>query len=129
MLPDHLILRTVRALPRKRDRKIAILENIKARREHKRKWPEPEATLILDLHFEVYSFNRHSYHAEATMEIPLPRKTEYASISLGAKTREDSLILLIQKIENSFWFQYMRSRGVRFRVTGASMETLYRGYL
>lgn len=129
-IQDHIISRTVRGLPAGEDKGGQLRIRLRERRKHKRKWPEPsDAGLILNLHFAVHSFRRQSYHADATLEVPVAAGFEYASISAGAKTRADALLLVIREIESSFWFSYMRENGVRFRVTGAGVEELYHGYL
>lgn len=106
-----------------------IRDRLLKARKHKSKWPEPEAELILDLHFKVHSYTAHTYHAEATLEIPVPDGDKYFSVTANARTRRGAITTLLSKIENSMWFHYMRLKGVRFRITGAGMERLYRGYL
>ena len=105
-------------------------KRLKRRRQHRKNWQEPEdAYLILNLHFNVYSYERSRFHAEATLEIPTKQGFDYTSITATAKTRAGALRLVIEQMENSLWFKVMRDRQVRFRVTGAGMEELYRGYL
>lgn len=125
----YLISKTVHGSQVGKDKAERIRESLSRKRTHKRKWKEPEAALILNLHFTVHSFRRQSYHADATLEVPVAGGFDYASISAGAKTRADALLLVIREIESSFWFTFMRERGVRFRVTGEGMEELYRGFL
>lgn len=84
---------------------------------------------MLDLHFCVHSFNRKSFHADATLEIPIDEGYTYFSITAGGSTQAQALLQVIQKIETSSWFHYMKSRHVYFRVTGSEMEQLYHGYL
>lgn len=117
-------------MPRKKDLGEKFARKLTRRRKHKHKWPEPtDAEVILNLHFNVYTFGPNSYHADATLEVPTKIGFEYYSITGSGKTRAGALRKVIEDIEGSFWFHYMRDRHVRFRVTGAGMEDLYKGYL
>lgn len=105
---------------------------VKVRKHRKRaKWTEPtDAELILHLHFRVQSLTPHVYHADATLEIPTGKADfNYYSIYASDKTRAGALRSVIEQMESSKWFHHFRSRGVRFQITGAGMEELYRGYL
>lgn len=128
---DHLISRTVLALPKKKDKTELIRNWLRKARLHRKKWPEPEgAVAIYNLHFKVHSFGRNSFHADATLEVPLDSTTMlYTSVTGGCKTEASALRIVIGKIEDSSWFHEMKAKGVYFRVTGAGMEKLYRGYL
>lgn len=113
-----------------RDKGESLARKLGRIREHKRKWPTPaDAELVLSLHFSVHSFRTGSYNADATLEIPTANGFDYATISFGAKTYHDALLGVIRKIEESFWFHHMKARHVYFKVTGETMEEVYRGYL
>jgi hypothetical protein len=95
-----------------------------------KKWPEPEAVVIIDLRFSVHALSPHVYHAEATFTFPTGKSDfTYFSVSKSSKTERGALRCVIEEIENSKWFHYFRFKGVRFRVSGCGMDTLYRGYL
>ena len=99
-------------------------------RKQRRKWPEPDdAKLILNLHFSVKSWKQHTFHADATLEIPVEGGFSYFSVTNTNKTKAGALRHVIEEIQNSFWFQHMKKRGVYFRVSGIDMEEIYRGYL
>lgn len=116
--------------PRGADKGQQIKYALKRKRRQKKKWPEPEdAYLILNLHFTVFSFSRQSFHAEATLEIPTKDGFEYFSTTGGANTEAGALRNVISAMETSTWFAHMKKRKVYFRITGAGMEDLYRGYL
>lgn len=122
----------VRALPMpsgpdKIERKAKRLAQM---RKHHRKWPEPfDAKLVLNLHFSAHSFGRGSHSADATLEIPTAEGFQYYTVSRGGKTKYAAMTSLIQEIESSNWFQYMKTQAVYFQITGDLMESLYRGYL
>jgi hypothetical protein len=116
--------------PRGPDKGQLLKYALKRARKQKHKWPVPEdAYLILDLHFSVKSFRRQSFHADATLEIPVEGGFDYFSVSHGGGTRAGALRGVIVEIQNSKWFHHMKKRGVYFKVSGAGMEELYRGYL
>lgn len=94
----------------------------------KRKWPVPEADLILPMHFKVHHLMARSYHAEFTIEVPVKGGTDYFTIGVTRHTERAALRALIEKVETAHWFHYMRDHGVRFKVTGP-LEATYRGYL
>lgn len=117
-------------LPRSADKAQQMKYALKRARRHRHKWPEPEdADLVLNLHFSVKSFSKQSFHADATLEIPVKEGFQYFSISGGSNTEAGALRSVIAEIQNSKWFHHMKSRKVYFKVTGAGMEELYRGYL
>ncbi len=118
------------AQPKNPDKADQLRYALRRARRHRKKWVEPDdAYLILSLHFSVKSYSQHSYHAEASLEIPVENGFQYASIAKGSKTRAGALRAVITEIENSKWFHHMKKRKVYFKVTGAGMEELYRGYL
>jgi len=122
--------RRVLAQPRGLDKAGQLRYAMKRARKHRKKWEVPEdAYLILNLHFSVKSFSQHSYHADATLEIPVEDGYQYFSIAKGDKTRAGALRAVIVEIQNSKWFHFMKAKGVYFKVTGVEMEELYRGYL
>lgn len=128
-LSDKITSRKVMLMPT-RDKGERLARKLGKVRDHKYKWPAPiGAELVLSLHFNVHSFRSGLYHAEATLEIPTDNGWVYASVTADAKTHYDALIALIEKIQGSMWFHYMKSRGVYFKITGDMMEKLYRGYL
>lgn len=100
-------------------------------RKQRHKWPEPaDAELILHMHFRVQELTPHVFHADATLEIPTGKADfSYYSVYASDRTRAGALRAVIGQIEESKWFHHFRSRHVRFLVTGAGMEKLYRGYL
>lgn len=128
--PDFAI-RTVKKMPKAPDLGERFAKKLGKARKQRGKWPEPaDAELILHLHFRVQQLTPHVYHADATLEIPTGKADlSYYSVYASDKTRYGALRDVIEQIEGSKWFHHFRARGVRFRVTGAGMEKLYRGYL
>ncbi|USV41114.1 hypothetical protein [Xanthomonas phage BUDD] len=120
----------VLAEPRGADKAKQLEYALKRRRRQKKSWPQPDdAMLILPLHFNVYSFSRQSFHAEACMEIPTKKGFEYFTVSGGGRTQFAALRQVIEKIEASDWFHQMKEQKVYFKITGGGMEEIYRGYL
>ena len=116
--------------PRGDDLGTAFVKRLRRIRKHRSAWPEPDdAILILDMHFRTHTGLKGSHYAEMTLEVPVNNGFDYYTVMRGAKTRYDALITVIQEIEASKWFIYLKNRQVRFRVTGCEMERLYRGYL
>ena len=128
----QVVTREIRVLaePKRDDLGQAFAKRLRRIRQHRRQWPEPtDANLILNMHFRCHDAGRNSHYAEMTLEIPVENGFDYYTVMRGAKTKHDALIAVIQKIETSEWFVYVRAKQVRFRVTGCEMEKLYRGYL
>ena len=120
----------VKPMPSGPDKGKQLEYALKGARRQKKKWPKPEdAKLILNLHFSVKSYKQHTFHADATLEIPVTEGFQYFSVAHTNKTKAGALRQVIEEIQNSFWFHHMKSRGVYFRVTGIDMEEIYRGYL
>jgi len=120
----------VKRMPTGADKGKQLEYKLKGARRQKKKWPQPDdAKLILNLHFSVKSFKQHTFHADATLEIPVKEGFQYFSVTNTNKTKAGALRHVIEEIQNSFWFQHMKKRGVYFRVTGIEMEDIYRGYL
>lgn len=130
-MTEHVVtVKKVLAMPTRRDRGELAKKQLARVRRHHKKWEQPsDAALILNFHFSVKTFGRGSYHADATLEIPVPEGFQYFSVAKGCKTAESALLSVIKEIENSHWFHYMKSQRVYFRITGTIMEELYRGYL
>lgn len=106
-----------------------IADWLKRRRKHKKKWPEPECEAVFDLHFEVYCYAQHQWHAAVTIELPVSdRRSQFYTISSTQKTKAGALRAVINQLESEKWYHYFRFKGVRFRVTGV-MEKVYRGWL
>lgn len=117
-------------LPTAADRMQRLKSALKRVRSQKKEWPEPEdAELILNLHFVVTSFSLQSFHAEACLEIPVKEGFQYFTIDGGSNTQAGAIRQVIEKIENAPWFHHMKKQKVYFKVTGAGMEEIYRGYL
>ena len=123
--------KTVIKMPKAPDLGERFAKRLTKVRKQRGKWPVPDdAELILHLHFRVQQLSPHVYHADATLEIPTGKADlTYYSIYASDKTRYGALRSVIGQIEGSKWFHVFRSKGVRFRITGAGMEKLYRGYL
>lgn len=126
----YVMRKRVLKLPKGPDKGAQLKYALGRKRRQRHKWPEPEdAKLILNLHFTVHSFRRQSFHADATVELPVKEGFQYFSVSKGGNTEAGALRSVIVEIESSKWFHHMKKRGVYFRVTGAGMEELYRGWL
>lgn len=95
---------------------------------HKRKWPEPKSSLILEMHTTVHSHQPRQYHAEITITFPVKGGTDYFTFGHTASTERAAIRRVIEVMESSSWFHFFRQRDVRFKVTGV-LENLYRGYL
>lgn len=120
----------VKAMPSEKDNGEKFQRALSRVRQHQKRWVKPsDATLILGMHFATHSVQRGRHYAEVTLEIPVKGEIGYSTITAGAKTRADALLGVIQKIESSQWFHVFKEEGVYFRVTGAGMEKIYRGYL
>lgn len=125
----YVVRKRVLRQPKGKDKADSLRYALGRKRKQRHKWPEPaDATLILNLHFTVHSFRRQSFHADATLEIPVKEGYQYFSVSKGSTTEADALRGVIVEIQNSVWFRHMKERGVYFRVTGV-LEELYRGWL
>jgi len=100
------------------------------RRGRKPNWhPPTDAALILDLHFQVLTYWKHAYHAEAHITLPIGPFGEEQHVEFAScKTRKSALLKLIQGIEASHWFQVFRAQKVYFRVTGEGMDEIWKGY-
>ncbi len=88
-----------------------------------------DAKLVFPLVFRVHNCCQNNYHAEATLEIETRKGFEYYTVCYSGKTYRATFRGLISKIETSHWFEYMKSQGVYFKVSGERTCTLYRGYL
>ena len=119
----------VLANPKNKDKGERLLHVLSRKREHKRKWPEPDCALILNMHFTTQCPERGLHYAQLDVEIPTKNGMDYCTMIRGASNEYDALICLIEALEETHWFHIFRERGVRFKVTGRHMEDLYRGYL
>lgn len=119
----------VLAMPKSKDKGERRLTG---RHRQSRNWPEPaDAKAVFNLSFKVQSFARQQFFAEAQLELPMSDvETQYQAFSASGSTKYMALRSVVEQIERSEGFLRLKKRkGVYFKVFGAGMDTLYKGYL